>query len=372
VRGGGHPEPAGPSSRPGTQREGERDGGEKAPVSRIVYLSGIGRSGSTLLSRTLDGVEGFFAVGELFRVFGRGLLDRELCSCGEPVPECPVWGEVAGRLRARGLLDDLARLERFRRRTTEGLWLPTLFTPFRSLQGPDFRSRLDRFREVLRALYAELDEVTGGAILVDASKNAGYGKILTETPGLEVFLVHLVRDSRGVTWSLQKKKPRPGTRGEADYFERRGPLLGSVLWSFAQLMTERLEEEASGFTRVRYQDFIHDPASTVRRIAELAGAGDRVRELSHVEGGAVELGGEHLIASNPNRKQRGTIELREDLEWRGEMGLLQRGLVTALTYPLLSRYDLLAPNGPAPGSRRPHGATPSDGAAPADGGSPSR
>ena len=60
----------------------------------VLYIAGIGRSGSTLLCRTLGSVEGYLGTGELMRILGRGVTSGDQCSCGEAVGTCDLWGAV--------------------------------------------------------------------------------------------------------------------------------------------------------------------------------------------------------------------------------------------------------------------------------------
>jgi hypothetical protein len=46
----------------------------------------------------------------------------------------------------------------------------------------------------------------------------------------------------------------------------------------------------------------------------------------------------HSVSGNPNRFGTGEVELRADEEWRRAMRGRDRGMVTALTWPLLLRY----------------------------------
>src|SRR5438270_11044874 len=66
-------------------------------MTKVLYLAGTGRSGSTLLARILDRNDGVFAAGELRYFWQRGLLEDRLCGCGEPFSRCPFWSEVMER-----------------------------------------------------------------------------------------------------------------------------------------------------------------------------------------------------------------------------------------------------------------------------------
>jgi hypothetical protein len=302
----------------------------------VLYMAGIGRSGSTLLCRTLGAADGFVGTGELMRILGRGAISGDLCSCEVPVPECEFWRRVLDELHRRRPNLDLERLEWTRKRVTEGWeFLRYLFQPLgRTALGRD----LGAYRDFLAALYPSIAAVSGNAIVVDASKNLLFGTLLTETPGLTITMLHLVRDSRGVAHSLQRKQERPGTRGRREYFRQQGPWLGSILWSTAHVTSEWLGRRTVRVIRVRYEDFVADPSSTLSRIFRELGLPERPDRIPHVNGGSVRLGVDHLIASNPNRSRRGEVALREDTAWRHEMSAGRRWLVTGMTFPLLHRY----------------------------------
>jgi len=78
---------------------GEGADGATAPGGEptVVYITGSGRSGSTLLERALGSAPGLVNVGELFDIFRRDAAQTERCGCGEPFATCPFWAEVARR-----------------------------------------------------------------------------------------------------------------------------------------------------------------------------------------------------------------------------------------------------------------------------------
>lgn len=345
--------PSGRGGSPDTARSRVESRGPEEPV-KVLYIAGIGRSGSTLLARALGGADGLVAAGEVMHFFGRGLVNNELCACGSPVRDCPLWGSVAEGLRDGGGPLPGARLERLRHRVTEGRHLPALLSPFRTGR---FEEKLARIRRRLGDLYRELRRASGARAVVDSSKNAGYARLLRDTPGVELHLVHLVRDSRGVAHSLGKEKPRPGVPwdGGRELLDRRGPGVASLFWSAAQLMVEAMRGDAASYRRVRYRDFVRRPGESLRSILRQAGELRGGGPLSHVERGAVELEPQHILAGNPMRSRHGRVDLEEDLDWREEMGRAERGLVTALTWPLLYRYEYL-PAGPSGGRGQPGGA----------------
>ena len=64
------------------------------PGVKVLYIGGLGRSGSTLLDRMLGQLPGFFSAGEIRDLWQRGLRENALCGCGAPFKECEVWTRV--------------------------------------------------------------------------------------------------------------------------------------------------------------------------------------------------------------------------------------------------------------------------------------
>lgn len=313
---------------------------EAAGAVPVIYIAGIGRSGSTLLARTLGEVDGIAAAGEGMHFFGRGLTNAELCGCGAPVPDCSMWGGVAHRIAPDSESLPAAAIERLRQRTTEGPLLPTMLSFLTS--GP-LENELESYRSWLGRLYWAIRAESNADLIVDSSKNAIYARLLQEPPGVRMFLVHLVRDSRGVAHSLGKEKRRPGTtrRTQDPYLDRRGPASASIFWLAAQLMVERLRERGEDYLRVRYRDFVRRPGRTVRRILHMTGLTPRDTDLRHIRDGTLDLGTHHVLAGNPIRDEVGTIDLEEDTSWERKLSPVARGLITGLTFPLLRRYGYL-------------------------------
>jgi hypothetical protein len=287
--------------------------------------------------------------------FGRGVIQNELCACGTPFRRCEVGGEVIRELGPVATPESAAAIDPFRHAITEGKHLlAMLLSPWRP---PSLRRRLATYERTVLQVYRAVQGVTGSRVLVDSSKNLSYARILQGIPGIRVFVVHLVRDPRGVTYSMSKSIRRPGVPWQEEYLSRRGPVAGSALWAAANIAAETLVSRADGYLRIRYTDFVASPAGALRRILHLAGEREEEGRLDHVRGRTLRLGVQHILSGNPVRAETGEIPLQEDLEWRREMRPARRRLVSTLTLPLLLRYGVLGANGrqdgpadlPAPG-----------------------
>jgi len=61
---------------------------------KVLYITGWGRSGSTILDNIMGQIDGFFSVGELRYIWDRNLIENRLCGCGVPLEECPIWSQI--------------------------------------------------------------------------------------------------------------------------------------------------------------------------------------------------------------------------------------------------------------------------------------
>jgi hypothetical protein len=300
---------------------------------KVLYIAGSGRSGSTILDRILGQLDGFFSVGELCNLWDRGLLAHRKCGCGVPVDQCPTWRGILATGFGRQLDQaDASRMIALRRGWVRVRHIPkVLATRWRR---PAAHS--DELLEVLGRLYRAVQEHTGCRVIVDSSKAPLYAELLARIPGIDLRVVHLVRDPRATAYSWLRNKQLPDF-GDARQMQRLPPLKSSGLWTLWQTMSELLVgRPRDRYLRLRYEDFVRDPQTAVRQVAALAGEQPAV--LPFLSSGAVLLQATHSVSGNPNRFQTGTIQLRPDSEWMRSLGGGHRALVTAATWPLLIRY----------------------------------
>jgi Sulfotransferase family len=193
----------------------------------------------------------------------------------------------------------------------------------------------DELLAVLERLYLAVRQHTGCRVIVDSSKAPLYGKLLAAIPAIDLHVVHLVRDPRATAYSWLRHKRLPDF-GDERLMQRQRPLKSCVLWTLWQTMSELLMSPPAHYLRLRYEDFVRDPAASVRRV--LALVGEDPPALPFESARAVRLATGHSVSGNPNRFATGSVELRPDSEWVGGMRAADRALVTAVTWPLLLRY----------------------------------
>lgn len=322
------PAPGAAESAPGGPSATER------PV--VLYIGGLGRSGSTLLDRLLGQLPGFVSAGEVVHLWERGVGADELCGCGRHFSECPFWTEVGRAAFGPGSWAAIApsmherRLLVDRNRFIPKLAVPALF--------PGYARRMRGYARDLGQLYRGISQVSGCGVVVDSSKHSSLAYLLRHVPGIDLRVVHMVRDGRGVVHSWGKQVRKPEVVGDVAYMPVYSPTRSATLWSVHNALVGGLARFGVPSIVVRYEDLVRDPRPEVDRVLTLAGVDPATVRTDFLGPDWVELAPTHTVAGNPMRFKRGRLQLRADEEWRTSMGTRERRLVSALTWPLAARY----------------------------------
>jgi len=299
---------------------------------KVLFVGGFGRSGSTLLDNVLGQVDGFFSSGEISYIWDRCLEQDRLCSCKAAFSRCPLWSRIVDSAFPDRAAIDTGRMAAVRESLAPKQVAVAALRDRNALQFDGVDAYLDR----LVSLYRAIREVTGCRIIVDSSKAPGHGFVLRASRAIDAYGLHLVRDSRPVAYSWQKKMVYDET-GETLHMSRFSASRSSRLWYTWNLATERVwRSPAERYLRLRYEDFVADPATALRGIAEFVG--ETPAELPVDANNHFHMGTTHSLAGNPSRFKEGPVEILRDDAWHTALPRGQRLLVTALTAPLLARY----------------------------------
>jgi hypothetical protein len=239
----------------------------------VLFVTGAGHSGSTLLSFLLNTHPEIVAIGEMHAPrFPEDRPEARECSCGETMGRCPFLAAVGRRIEARGLsFDPLTWDLRYR--------APYLSLANRVISGSlrhDFPEtvrdilfglvpRIRRERANLKATNAEFVRAalaaTGKRFFVDASKNPMRIKFLGEIGEIDLRVVHLVRDPRGYAYSRKRDTGRPVSEVARD-------------WRRVNSDVDRRLNElpADRWTRLRYEELCASPGPELDRVGALIGA----------------------------------------------------------------------------------------------------
>jgi len=314
----------------------------RSALIRIVSLLSVGRSGSTLASRLLNELPGWFACGEVDHLLGLlsgdppETLGYRECGCHRLPMDCEVWGPIiadAAAERAAGRLPpDGARrlLQRYPSRRR----LPAFVLPHVR------RRELEAARALgpmLERWCRALERATGAHVFVDESKSARFAYLLDRMPWADVTMVEVVRDPRGVVNSWSKPKPHP-TRPE-DWLPEMGVVRSVEGWIENTIESALVRRWSSASPIiVRYEDLARDPQTFVRTVASLVGDPGAEAKLVVDRHNVVDFGPNHIYDANPDKFASGPTRIKVNDEWRRSMARPARIATTVATAPFLLRF----------------------------------
>ncbi|TCM21368.1 sulfotransferase family protein [Novosphingobium sp. PhB165] len=337
---------------------------------RVIYVAGYGRSGSTLLDIALGMRADVFGAGELTALARHAWKNGEYCACGATVRDCPFWSRVMVRAdgdegsagdgeETRVMLEELARVQKR---------MESLAAPRRLLARFMPKSR-NRYHSANAALFRAVGEQVGheeengeGArgevYILDSSKLPGRALALASMPGIDLHVIHLVRDPRAVAWSMSRRHAKSIEAGVQRELRPKPAAYVALRWVMVNLVCEWLcRRLGKGRTiRVRYEDFVADPEAVLEAIRSRCAP----QLASTVQDGTAEeerAGSEtlhpgHQVAGSRHRMQSGLV-IREDHVWQRQMPDATRRIVTRLTGPLLRRYGYVSGTGAGEEGRSP-------------------
>jgi hypothetical protein len=289
---------------------------------KIIYIAGETRSGSTILSNILGGVNGFFNAGELIEFWDTGLIWP--CSCGALPKNCKIWLKVINQVLSSKVIntEDVVKIKN---KAAHSKNIPKFL--LKKNEKLKSTSDIGNYLAALNELYKTIQCVTNSRVIIDASKNVGYGYLLGLVPELDIYNVHLIRDARATAYSWIQKKPGLWTQQ---------PTKSSLRWLIRNFTADLLGTTAKGnYLRIHYEDFTDRPIQIVNKILKLIK--EPHLELPFIDKNKVQLGKSHGICGNPDRFQNGVVKLKLDQRWR-EMSRRDKIIVSLITWPLLAKY----------------------------------
>jgi hypothetical protein len=300
-------------------------------VARVVFLGGLGRSGTTLVERLLGELPGVCTLGEIVHLWQRDIRDDERCGCGARFSACTFWHRVGQQAFGGWHNVDVDRVHALRDAVERTRHIPRLAT---AVEAPD---EVYEYAHFYARIYAAAAEVSGAQVVVDSSKHSALAHVLRWAGDIDLRIVHVVRDARGVAYSWTKKVARPETDG-AQEMTRYSPGRSALLWNAHNAAFGLLAKRGVAVHRLRYEEFLANPRTELLKIGDFAGLRLTSGDLSFLGPGYADLKVGHSAAGNPMRFTVGRLPLRHDDAWKHSLPRNQRRLVGAVCGPMLRAY----------------------------------
>jgi len=292
------------------------------PKIRVVYIGGAEHNGSTFLGLSLGNHPQIECVGELTSLAREGWLDHYPCACGTQISDCYFWSDV--RTKWENLVNNevrvLAELENSFDRNRH---LPKLI-----LEKFIHSKKFSTYSENIYALYQAIHQTSNNSIIVDTSKRFSRAFALSMVEGIDLRIIHLVRDARGVAYSWSKPK-RPKQRTWFD---------SSLRWVVANIAFEflRLVLSSQRVMCVRYESFIGNPIDTLNNIGKFIDVDLKSLAVSLSKGHNLKK--MHIGIGNGFLQGIKDIRLNTNITWPEMITPKEQRKIWRLTKPLMRHY----------------------------------
>jgi len=274
-----------------------------------LYVASTSYSGSTLLAFLLNAHSEMTSVSEVGGLIPSVDPESYRCSCGERFLDCTFYKELKRRIEAQGSTFDLTDWRTQFQLSEHRLLDIPLARPLRSTFLERIRDGVVPFvpgyKRTLREIAtrnmhfarATLD-ITGKRVFVDAQKDPIRVKFLAGIDGVELRVIHLVRDVRAGAASYMKHSGKHDAERAAR------------IWVTVHESAERMRRYLSNdrWLRIRYEDVCRDHQAAIDLISDFVGA-----NRSEIPEGFFDL--EHHIIGNKMRLKR-IDKVRLDNSWK--------------------------------------------------------
>lgn len=298
---------------------------------KVLYIAGYGRSGSTILDMTFSMQNNAIGVGELTHIF-QHYTENQRCSCQQPYARCSFWSRVMEQWQAQLPGISLAEAAMI---TTN---VQKRFGRYRTHITPDRESDFVKYGKIWHTLFTRIAQEANAGLVVDSTKSTRgvtyRPTALKQAAGLDVMILHLVRDPRAVMYSYLRGNNILLEQGEATV-KRGGAYRMLASWIFTNAAATYVARQAGlPYLRMRYETFVTNPVDAIGQIS--AKFDLDLSDLQNKLRSAYPIQHDHGVAGNRVRRQ-GIQKLQDDQEWQTE---LQPGLrkLALVALPLIKVY----------------------------------
>lgn len=268
----------------------------------IVYIMGIGRSGSTILGVVLGNLKNYFFAGEMHLwIESKGVPTER--------PEAiKYWEKIALNIPDR---EDYFNTD-FHRQLEFHTALPALF---KSHNAPIIK----KFQKLCTELFTSIKKVTNCNVIVDSSHYPLRAYWMNKNNNLDVHYIYLYRHPVDAINALMKKDVEqiPKSFFGANFYLFYVSLLSNLVY---------LGLPKNKKLKLRYEDLIKNPQAAVARVEENLHTEKQTLDFNYLKTG-------HIFRANRIRLLE-SIKLESKIK-KGKMNFFLKAIVYAVHFPFM-------------------------------------
>ena len=278
---------------------------------------GAGRSGTTALATFLGNNNEIQNIGEMHQFF-EYLEERKECSCGDQLQKCEFWDNKISNNLIQSSTKNRILSEKFESHSSIVKHILQLFSK------KEIEEYIEIHQQLLNTIQLDSEKTT----LLDSSKYIGRVLALNNLNNINLKVIYVVRDVRGVINSFSKKVQTS-----------KSPLITSMYYLFVNLVAEFVTRLffRKKVIKIRYEDLIENPIQLFEKLEKFINVDlTDVKEKIYKEQ-PFSIG--HIIGGN-RLKENEEIYFRKDIGWQEKFSSFQRVIYYIFSAPimLLNKY----------------------------------
>ncbi len=300
----------------------------------VIFITCIGRSGSTIIANILGQYEHCIHIGELNEIWERGYKNNFLCGCHRPFQKCLFWTHIIkNEIKDNAELQKLINVGEYLRSTQPLFFLKSIiFGRKRSLKI---------YADHIKNIYLKIYTNGNKRVIIDSTKYTSYGYMLRFIKNIDFHIIHLVRDPRAVAYSWSKIKVRENRINETEYMPRKSTFRATLTYIMSYMFAQiYFKNQKYKYTILRYEDFIEDPEYYIEKIMNRYKM-NKPNSLFQSKNTVNLKKISHTITGNPIRFNIGNIPLKLDDEWKRKLNPKNEKLIKFLSWPLMLKHGYL-------------------------------
>lgn len=284
---------------------------------KIIYVVGLGRSGSTIIGAIFGSAPEVVNVGELTLFNKHKNLDckvfkfeKNICTCGKEANECPFWSKVESKLnKGLTIFSRISFINRLK------IYLKILL-PFYHFSKVN--NKVDDYFLMKVILEEAKKQDSSVNYILDSSKSLERLIYLMRHPCFDINVLFLTRDGRGYVNSRLRKK----TVNKRFWGSMRSWIVRN------SLIVRYLKKEKIPYYHLSYDKFCMQPDKHIKNLNQFFGVNihdNYIWGLKNTES--------HVRAGNPvGLDYKNFKGLNHDDKWKTELPRLKRIIATCLLY----------------------------------------
>ncbi len=283
---------------------------------KVVYVSPMGHSGSTLLDLMLNQHPQLQSVGEVLFI-KEWIEEGYNCSCGKSLYKCSFWGDIISKL------ENVSHLQ-------------VLFNSWGDNNSANFRkynASIAKYTEATKQLLQKVVVKSGKEIIIDSSKSLGRLKALALSGEFELNVIHLIRNGLGYVNSLRTPLSRPSIN-ESKKTKTSSIVKSTIRWRVRNLSLEKIARVKPDikYYQLRYEDLCIYTDKKMQEVCDFIGINYVPEVLTP------GLGNIHNIGGSRWRYSSKPIEIKLDEKWKGDLNKTSKIIFNLLSGKLNKKY----------------------------------